>query len=185
MDELISQIRNTETKERDEASSLENDSDHPMDDTASKDLSDEDPHNPFNQEEVEKTLDEDEEDIHELTSSQVSTPLHIMKLDFNVLKQIRREIQAKMDIDEIKKSKKYKVEGEFTGIIKKLDMFGGDVACLELVDESDSIYGSCSQRVVDEFGLKVGAIIVLSNCSLWKINGNHLNIVSENIRKAV
>ncbi|CAD25497.1 hypothetical protein [Encephalitozoon cuniculi GB-M1] len=187
MDELISQIRGTQAREEDKEGSIPKDESSRAHNGVSGDLAIEDPQDPFDQEEVEVPLcgKKDTGDAHDLTSSQAPASLHIMKLDFDVLSQVKKESQVEIDIERIKDSKKYKVEGIFAGIIKKLSAFGSDTACLELVDESGSICGSCPLSAVDEFGLKVGTIILLSKCSLWKINGNHLNIAGVNIMKVV
>lgn len=188
MDELISELRSTQAKEERQVVSTVNTSDLHIGNATSKGLSNEAPPDPFDQEDLEETQDSEEDikdDCHELTSSQIPISLHIMKLDFDVLAQVKKESQAEIGIDKIKSSKKYKIENVFAGIIKKLSVFGADTACLELVDESGSICGSCPLTVVDEFGLKVGTILLLSECSLWKINGSHLNIVGANIRKVI
>ncbi|AFN83226.1 hypothetical protein EROM_061350 [Encephalitozoon romaleae SJ-2008] len=188
MDELISELRSTQAKEERQIGSTVNTNDLPISNATSKGLSNEVPPDPFVQENLEETPDSEEDtkdDCHELTSSQVPISFHIMKLDFDALAQVKKENQVEIGIDKIKCCKKYKIENVFAGIIKKLSVFGADTACLELVDESGSICGSCPLAVVDEFGLKVGTIVLLSKCSLWKINGNHLNIVGANIRKVI
>ncbi|AFM98504.1 hypothetical protein EHEL_061350 [Encephalitozoon hellem ATCC 50504] len=187
MDELISELRSTQARKESQTGSTVNGNDLPASSIVSRGFSSEMPPDPFAQEGFEK-ISEDEDtkdDVHELTSSQVPTSFHIMKLDFDVLSRVKKENQVDADINKIKGSKKYKIENLFAGIIKKLNVFGADTACLELVDESGSICGSCPLSVVDEFGLKVGTIVLLSKCSLWKINGNHLNIVASNINKVI
>ncbi|KAH9411194.1 hypothetical protein HK407_07g11860 [Ordospora pajunii] len=124
-------------------------------------------------------------DEHDLTSSQTHSALQIIKLDFELLEQLKIEHNISTDIRSIKNSKAYKVECEFAGIIKKLDRFGKDVVSIEITDQDGSISGSCTLADSKEFELKVGSILVLEKCSLWKVNGNHLNITSLNIKKVI
>ncbi|KAM0672100.1 hypothetical protein CWI42_070420 [Ordospora colligata] len=124
-------------------------------------------------------------DEQDPTSSQTHSALQIIKLDFELLEQLKIEHNISTGIRSIKNSKAQKIECEFAGIIKKLDKFGKDVVFIEITDQDGSMSGSCTLADSKELELKVGSILVLEGCSLWKVNGNHLNITSLNIKKVI
>lgn len=130
-------------------------------------------------------MQSDETQHNDPTSSQIQTDLHIMKLDFGMLREIKEENGTETDVAGIRKDKGYRIEVVFATIVKSLDRFSKDVARLELVDESGTMSGSCLLKVVDEFCIKVGSVLVLNGCSLWKIGDNHLNITAANIKQIV
>lgn len=174
MDELISQLRSTQ---------------HP----SVGDGEDETPQDPLEPEDSRDTdMSHDTstgremlENVHDPTSSQGQTSFHMLKLDFDMLRQVREERGARICVADIRRSKKYKIDEVFAVIVRKLDRFSKDVTRMELVDEDGVISGSCLSGVVNEFGVRPGSIMILCRFSLWKTNGNHLNITAANIEEVI
>lgn len=122
--------------------------------------------------------------IKEITTSQSDAiPKNRFKLDFDALK--RHRSSENMKISEVKESDSLKIDGPLWAIIKSIETFKGiesNVYRWELCDESGVIFGS---SVVFDGEISVGTIVCLKNFSVWRINGNHLNIVQRNIEKIV
>lgn len=131
----------------------------------------------------ERDSESSEHSVQDPTSSQGQPFFHLMKLDFNLLRQVRTETQTTLTAADIRRTKKHRA-GCFAAIVKHLDRFSRDVACLELVDESGSILASCLLGSADSLGIQTGSILILSGCALWKPD-NHLNIVAANILKTI
>ena len=116
------------------------------------------------------------------------------KLDFDSLRKYRdcdiseQESQCKdipVKIIEVKESDCFKIAGHLWAIVKSIENYKGienNVYKWELCDETGVISGSSS---VYDSEISVGTIICLKNFSIWRINGNHLNIVKKNIKEIV
>lgn len=121
------------------------------------------------------------QDPYEITTSQSENPRGAsFRLDFDLLAS--HKTPDSVSAAEIRLMPGYKVERPFYALLKSVEIFGGGVALWELCDETGVIFGSADAR---DGAVHVGDIVCLSNCSLWKAGGNHLNIVSANIKKAM
>jgi hypothetical protein len=167
MDDLITQLRSTQ-HEGSETPDIEEDRDVPLDV----------PQGPSNSREAGSTL-------FDPTSSQTQAPFQILKLNFELLKKTKERTKASVGSVEVKKSKDYRIEGRFVALIKRIDRYSGEVARLELVDGDGTVQGSSLLDTVNKVGLRVGSIVILSGCSLWKAGENHLNLVRESIEEVV
>jgi hypothetical protein len=123
----------------------------------------------------------------EITTSQCE--ILKFKLDFDLLKKNRK--LEPLRISEVKESDFNKIDGPLWAIIKSIETFKGNnsnVFKWELCDETgvifgSSIVGSSIGGFKDE--ISIGSIVKLTNFSIWKTNGNHLNIVERNIAKVI
>ncbi|KAL6121487.1 hypothetical protein NUSPORA_01574 [Nucleospora cyclopteri] len=98
------------------------------------------------------------------------------KLSLNSLFDKLKELNRKhLKINKIKEAEEFKVNKEFYVIVKNKEIFR-DTYKLELVDETGNITGHTNIQEIN-----VGNILLLKNCSLWKLEGNQLNIVRENL----
>lgn len=105
------------------------------------------------------------------------------KLDFDCLK--RQRIGSFLTVSEVKTSDLWKITVPLWVIVKSVEVFKGHRSSVyrwEVCDETGSIYGS---SIVEDTKVKVGNIVCLYDFSLWKIEGNHLNIVERNIKKII
>lgn len=122
--------------------------------------------------------------LNEATTSQADTPKATrFKLDFDVLRK-HRESNA-MRISEVKSSDLLKIEGPLWAIIKSIESYKGVTGCVykwELIDESGVIFAS---SVVSVPNITVGSVISISDFSIWRLSGNHLNILERNIREVL
>jgi hypothetical protein len=123
--------------------------------------------------------------LRDPASSQTQTPFQALRLNFDLLKKTRERANGAVDSAAVRKDRGYRIEGTFVAVVKKTERYSEEVTRLELVDESGAVQGSILLRTANEAGLRVGSIIVLSGCALWKVGENHLNIVHENIREVV
>lgn len=112
------------------------------------------------------------------------------KLDFDSLRKYRDAedtgcVGTPIKISEVKDSDSFKIEGPLWVIIKSIESYKGvetNVYKWEVCDESGVISGSST---VFDNEITVGTIICLKNFSIWKLGGNHLNIVKRNIKKII
>lgn len=125
-----------------------------------------------------------ENEIHDLTTSQSDLlPKNRFKLDFDILRKYRPE--KSMKIVDLKECDSFKIDEPVWAIIKSIECFKGLNGCVyrwEIIDESGVIFGS--SNVADQ-NVSVGSVVCLCNFSIWKFGGNHLNIVSRNIKQVI
>lgn len=118
-----------------------------------------------------------DESVLEITSSQADRENVISyDADMDLIAKYRTDESIKAI--EIKRGTEYKINRPFYGFIKRVER-DGDVFIWEVCDETGSIKGSST---VSE---RVGSIVCLKGCSVWRITENHLNIVEGNITRLV
>lgn len=101
-------------------------------------------------------------------------------LSFDMLDHVRRRHECFATVLDVLESKAFKVE-MFIAIIKSIKRYSEEVSVVELVDQTGSIEGSMQSFLEDKFGLRAGEVLVLAECSLWKVGTVQLNIVESNI----
>lgn len=148
-----------------------------MDDLLSK-LRSQPTQKPKKQVENTKTKDEPTREVDITTSQSDNIQLNRFKLDFDFLKKNRTG--EFITVAQVKTSELYKIDDKLWGIIKSIEVFKGSKTLVykwEICDETGVIYGS---SIVGE-SVCVGNIICINDFSLWKVNGNHINITDRNI----
>lgn len=122
--------------------------------------------------------------IQELTTSQSdSVPKNRFKLDFDLLRKYRSAESVR--IADLKEWDSFKVDGHIWAIIKSIESFKGlnsSVYRWEIIDETGVIFGS--SNVTDQ-NITIGCVVCMEGVSIWKCGGNHLNIVSKNIKRII
>lgn len=101
-------------------------------------------------------------------------------LSFDLLDHIRKRHECFTTVLDVLGSKAFKVE-MFIVMIKSIKRYSEDVSVVELVDQTGTMEGSMQSFLEDKFGLRAGEILILRECSLWKVGAVHLNIVESNI----
>lgn len=137
---------------------------------------------PTTQEDV-LILKEDNE-LQEITTSQSDMlQKNRFKLDFDVLKKYRKADD--ITIAEVKEYDSFKMDGSLWAIIKSIEIFKGiysNVFKWELIDETGMIFASSN---VSEQTITVGSVVCLTDFSLWKTGGNHINVVDRNVKRII
>lgn len=186
MDELLSQLRSTQRPSQ--ASKKEQAGDSMADTSCSGNSIEKRPaentilaKRPVGNREDDSVPSECAEAILDVTTSQgESQPAGCYRLDFDFL-AAHRAADA-LTVAEAKKTPLYKIEQPLYALVKTVEVIGADVCRWELCDETGTIAGSTCAH---EGTAGPGDIVYLSGCSIWKINGNHLNIVNGNIKKII
>jgi len=132
------------------------------------------PHNPL-------PFLERREDLIEIHTSQSDVMNYNgFKLDFTELQKNRPGGSPR--VEDLKNFGEYKIEDEIYLMVKEIELFVEGVYRVELCDETGVIEGSST---VGENEMRIGSLVCLREVSLWKIRGNHLNIVRENVKRVV
>lgn len=122
--------------------------------------------------------------VQELTTSQSDViTKNRFKLDFDLLRRYRPA--ESMKVSDLKECDLFKVNESLWAIVKSIESFkglNGNVYRWEIIDETGVIFGSSN---VNDQNISVGCIVCLEGFSIWKHGGNHLNIVSRNIKKVI
>ncbi|KAI5169477.1 hypothetical protein PAEPH01_0749 [Pancytospora epiphaga] len=123
-------------------------------------------------------------EVFNLATSQIERSGSRFQLDFDLLRKHREEDPEHKYITaaEVRITPLYKIDRYFFSILKSVELFGCGVHKWELWDETGIVFGSA---LVQDGTASIGDIVCLSNSSLWKIDGNHLNIVDSNIIKVI
>lgn len=101
-------------------------------------------------------------------------------LDFDLLGEVRKKKQCFVTVADVLESASFKVM-LFVALMKTIQRYNDDVLVAELVDETGTIECSLQAHLEAKFGLKAGCVVVLRECSLWKLASVHINVVEENI----
>lgn len=133
---------------------------------------------------VNPVASQNDSQILEITTSQSELlPKNRFKLDFDILKKYRGASSIK--ILELKSSNLLKITESVWALVKSIETFkgiNGNVYKWELIDETGVIFAS---SIVANQEICVGSVICISGFSIWKINGNHLNIIDQNVVKVL
>lgn len=130
---------------------------------------------------VRRPEEEESEGVaEEVVASQHETGGPGFKLDFDYLARHREPGSA--HIEDVLRMPGYKMESPLCVFVKSTDVFGDGLARWELCDETGVVYGTSA---VSMDRVTVGDIVCLENCSLWKFEENHLNVVDENVKRVV
>lgn len=123
-------------------------------------------------------------DLPEITTSQSEgLRCNRFRLDFDFLRSHRTG--EFVSVADVRESELFRLDGPLWAMVKSIEMFRGTskpVYRWELCDETGVIFGSST---VGDPTVTVGSVVCLANFSLWKFEGNHLNIVERNIRSVI
>lgn len=115
-----------------------------------------------------------------ITTQDPQTQTRHHSMCFDLLDHVRKKHKCFATVLDVLGSKAFKVE-MFIAIIKSIKRYSEEVSVIELVDQTGTIEGSMQSFLEDKFGLKTGEVLILTECSLWKVGTVHLNIVESNV----
>ncbi|KAM0680949.1 hypothetical protein GINT2_000731 [Glugoides intestinalis] len=126
----------------------------------------------------------EDNELQEITTSQSDMiQKNRFKLDFDILKKHRKASDIK--IGDVKECDSFKIDGPLWAIIKSIEVFKGiysNVFKWELIDDTGMIFASSN---VSDQTITVGSLVCLTDFSLWKTGGNHINVVDRNVKSVV
>lgn len=119
--------------------------------------------------------------VFDITSSQADQlPSKHFKFDFDVLSSHRSGNYA--PVSAILSSLSLRLPADLYAFVKSIEPLSTNVTKWALCDETGVIHASSLHT---EENIIPGDILCLSNCSIWQFSENHLNIAPGNIKKII